>query len=157
MSASSVFSGKIVDLQNALTVGSKRFKVRTRFQSGIFLTKTLLIMINTNYLDCIEACQACLVDCQNCLMEMAGKKSMNDCPACCVQCVDACTICLKMMAGGGKFATDYCELCAKVCDYCAEQCEAHDHDHCQRCAESCRKCAEACRALAQKAVSGNMN
>ena len=104
-------------------------------------------MIDAKYLPAIEACQRCLVDCQDCLMQMAGKKSMNDCPACCVQCVAACQVCIQMLAGGSRFAGDYAALCAKVCTYCAEQCEAHDHDHCQRCATSCRACAEACAAL----------
>jgi hypothetical protein len=36
-----------------------------------------------------------------------------------------------------------------VCDYCADMCEKHDHDHCKKCAESCRKCAEHCRNMAK--------
>ncbi|WP_390176068.1 four-helix bundle copper-binding protein [Mariniblastus fucicola] len=39
-------------------------------------------------------------------------------------------------------------MCAGACDWCAEQCGAHDHEHCKRCAESCRKCADECRKMA---------
>jgi hypothetical protein len=35
-----------------------------------------------------------------------------------------------------------------VCEWCAEQCGAHNHDHCRRCAESCRVCAAECRKIA---------
>lgn len=104
--------------------------------------------IKTTYLNCIEACQQCFIDCQVCLVKMAGQESMNDCPLCCVQCAEACQVCLKMLLADSKWAKDYCRICAGICDYCAEQCGAHDHEHCQRCAASCRACAKACRAVA---------
>ena len=104
--------------------------------------------MNTIYQKCIEACQQCLVDCQYCLFEMAGKKSMNDCPKCCAECVDACLMSIKMMAADSKHASQYCLLCALICEWCAEQCGAHEHEHCQICAESCKKCAEECRKIA---------
>lgn len=105
-------------------------------------------MVKQKYLDCIEACQRCLVDCQNCLSIMATEQSDNDCPRCCMECIDSCLVCIKSMAADSRFAGRYAAICADICDWCAEQCEAHDHDHCQRCAESCRKCAEECRKIA---------
>ncbi|WP_367281915.1 four-helix bundle copper-binding protein [Tunicatimonas pelagia] len=35
-----------------------------------------------------------------------------------------------------------------MCEWCAQECDAHDHDHCKQCAESCRKCAEECQKMA---------
>ncbi len=107
-----------------------------------------LQIMTIKYESCIEACQTCLVECQHCLSEMAGKSSMNDCPKCCVQCIDACYICIKMMACDSAFVKQYALLCAEICDYCADHCEAHDHEHCKACAVSCRKCAEECRKIA---------
>lgn len=104
--------------------------------------------VNPAYLDCLEACQRCLIDCQVCLAKMAGRESMNDCPYCCVQCIEVLRASIGLMAAGSQFSAAQCRLCAEVCMYCAEQCEAHDHDHCQRCAESCRKCAELCGQMA---------
>ena len=104
--------------------------------------------LNVNYLDCLEACQRCLIDCKVCLTKMAGMESMNDCPWCCVQCIEVLQASIGLMAAESKFAAEHCALCAKVCEYCAEQCAAHDHDHCQRCAESCRECAAECRKMA---------
>ena len=105
-------------------------------------------MLKSSYAECIEVCQQCLIDCKVCLAEMAGKKSMNDCPYCCVQCIEVLQASIGLMAVGSKFAAEHCALCAKICEYCAEQCAAHDHEHCKRCAESCRKCAEMCRSMA---------
>jgi hypothetical protein len=41
------------------------------------------------------------------------------------------------------------ELCARVCDECAIECERHDHEHCKLCAQMCRECAADCRRAAE--------
>ena len=40
------------------------------------------------------------------------------------------------------------ELCARMCEACAAECEQHDHEHCKLCAQICRECAEDCRKAA---------
>ena len=37
------------------------------------------------------------------------------------------------------------ELCARMCDACAAECDKHDHEHCKLCAIMCRECADDCR------------
>ncbi|MGE3182190.1 MAG: four-helix bundle copper-binding protein [Phycisphaerae bacterium] len=101
-----------------------------------------------NYASCIQACQACATDCENCLHQMLNKESDNDCPACCRTCLDICILCAQESARNGRFIAEICQLCEKICTWCAEQCEAHDHDHCRECAKSCRACAEECRKVA---------
>ena len=101
------------------------------------------------YEACIAACQECLIDCQRCLHAMAGMESKNDCPKCCALCIDACLASIKFMVAGNLFAAEYCGICADVCQWCAEQCGQHEHEHCVRCANSCVKCMEECRAIAQ--------
>ena len=103
--------------------------------------------VELSYAEYIKTCQQCLIDCKVCLAKMAGKKSMNECPYCCVQCIQVLQASIGLMAVDSQFAPEQCALCAKICDYCAEICGAHDHEHCQRCAESCRKCAEMCRRM----------
>ena len=44
------------------------------------------------------------------------------------------------------------ELCARVCDACAAECDKHDHEHCKLCAIMCRECAEDCRNAALSVV-----
>ncbi len=104
--------------------------------------------LNVKYIDCLESCQKCLVDCKVCLSKMATMESDNECPYCCVQCIDVLQATIGLLAAESKFVKEQCQLCAKVCDYTAEQCAAHEHDFCQRCAESCRESAEACRKMA---------
>jgi hypothetical protein len=36
------------------------------------------------------------------------------------------------------------ELCARVCEACAIECEKHDHEHCKLCAQICRECSDDC-------------
>jgi hypothetical protein len=105
--------------------------------------------INPEYSACIEACQTCALDCEVCLAAMIGKSSPNDCPVCCYECLEMCLQCSRASARNSLFAKDYCQLCAKICDWCAEQCSEHDMEHCQRCADSCRVCADKCRSMAQ--------
>lgn len=106
---------------------------------------------------CIKACQQCFIDCQICLARMAGKQSDNDCPNCCMQCMEACLICIKFLVGGTKFTKEYCLLCAEVCEWCAEQCQQHEHDHCKVCAASCLTCAHECREYAAKSLRQNLS
>lgn len=100
-----------------------------------------------DYNACIEACQRCIVSCEECLNAMINVDSGNDCPKCCIECSDVCSLCVKLMARDSRNAADFCNFCANVMDYCAEQCEAHDHEHCKKCAADCRKCAEECRKM----------
>jgi len=103
--------------------------------------------MNSKYHSCIEACQKCFIDCQNCIVNMAGQESMNDCPNCCIQCVDNCLTTIKLLIADSPFISKQAALCAEICEWCAEQCQQHDHDHCKICAESCLVCAEECRKL----------
>ncbi|KAB1067761.1 four-helix bundle copper-binding protein [Tamlana haliotis] len=60
-------------------------------------------------------------------------------------CVEACMLFIKFMIADSPFAKKYCRLCAEVCEWCAQQCQQHDHEHCQACAAACTKCAQECR------------
>ena len=86
-----------------------------------------------NYESAIKAWQQCLIDCQNCLTQMAGKESSNQCPYCCMICIDACLVCVKSIVAQSPFTKKYCRLCAEVCEWCAQQCREHDNEHCQAC------------------------
>lgn len=96
---------------------------------------------------CITACDTCATECGSCFSHMVGKESANDCPACCIECAAMCRLSADAMARNSPFQKDICALCAKVCDWCAEQCAAHDMAHCKQCAEACRRCADACRTM----------
>ena len=106
-------------------------------------------LIKAEYQSCLDACVDCLIDCKVCLAKMAGMKSMNDCPYCCIQCIATLEATISLLAAESDLSKEQCAVCAKACQFCAEQCAEHtDHAHCQKCAESSRRCAEECRRMA---------
>ena len=75
------------------------------------------------------------------------------------QCIRACLDCADVCEATGKLAVrrtgsneavlrETLELCARICDACAAECEKHEHEHCRLCAQMCRECAEDCRNAA---------
>lgn len=74
--------------------------------------------------------------------------SKKDCISSLVECAQMCQMSAAMMAMEGKFSKEHCQLCATICDKCAEGCEMFKDEHCQKCAQECRKCADECRKMA---------
>ena len=96
---------------------------------------------------CIDACYKCASDCEVCLDAMLVHSLDGDCPRRCRESIDLCLYCAQSLARNSQFAGELCAVCEKICHWCAEACEVHDHYHCQICADSCRRCAEACQQL----------
>jgi len=70
-------------------------------------------------------------------------------------CLDASDICEATSRLGARrtgedqaILRELLELCARMCERCAAECEKHDHEHCRLCAQICRECAEDCRKAA---------
>lgn len=92
----------------------------------------------------LDACNACAIACMQCLTEMASRESHNQCPTSCVECAAICRLTADALARDSPNADQFRVLCAQVCDWCAAECEAHDHEHCRACAQACKACAAAC-------------
>jgi hypothetical protein len=99
--------------------------------------------------DCIAACQACEVACNDCFVHMAGHASDNDCPRCCIDCAALCRLAVDALSRNSGFANDIARLCARACEWCAQNCGAHDMPACQACADGCRACAKACLVMSE--------
>ena len=76
------------------------------------------------------------------------------------QCIRTCLDCSDIGEAAGKLAVrrtgsndqvlrEMLELCARVCDECAAECEKHANEHCRLCAQMCRECAADCRVAAE--------
>jgi len=95
---------------------------------------------------CAKMCLSCADACAAETMDMA------QCIRACSDCADVCeaTARLGLRRTGSNDAVlrEMLELCARVCDSCAAECEKHDHEHCKLCAIMCRECAEDCRKAA---------
>ena len=100
---------------------------------------------------CIDACTKCTQACYECFHACLNEPDLNarkNCVSILVECAMMCQMSVGTMAMNGTFSKEHCELCAKVCEKCAEECAMFKDDHRQKCAEICRMCAEECRKMA---------
>lgn len=100
---------------------------------------------------CIEACVRCAQECEHCSSACLEEHDVAALAACIRLDRDCSAICWAAagaMSRSSPFLTEFCRLCADLCDACAEECARHEHDHCQRCADACRQCAAECRRMA---------
>ena len=95
---------------------------------------------------CAKMCLSCADACAAEAMDMA------QCIRACSDCADVCEattrLGIRRTGSNDVVLREMLELCARVCDACAAECEKHDHEHCKLCAIMCRECAEDCRKAA---------
>ena len=110
-------------------------------------------MDTKRYRSCIEACNTCADACDYCaaasLLE-DDVKMMAACIALDMDCAAICRMGASYMSRDSRFAVELCQLCAKVCEACAEECVRHPYEHCKACAKACRRCAEECERMANE-------
>jgi len=111
-----------------------------------------IVTNNTNKMQsCIDACTKCAQACFECFEACLNEQDLNErknCVSMLVECGMMCQMSAAMMSMGGKFSKEHCQVCATICDKCAEECTMFKDDHCQKCADICRTCAEECRKMA---------
>src|SRR2546430_13519611 len=61
----------------------------------------------------------------------------------------------QFMSLNSNHANALCQLCADVCNACADECGKHNVDHCRECAKTCRHCAEECASIDRKSTRLN--
>jgi len=96
-----------------------------------------------------EKLAKCIIACNYCFNACLGEEDLHMMVQCIKldkACGEICSTALSLVSSQSVFADDYLELCAKVCEQCAEECGKHQNEHCQDCAKACRECAEACKA-----------
>jgi Domain of Unknown Function (DUF326) len=95
---------------------------------------------------CAKMCRSCADAC------VAEAVDMGQCIRLCLDCADICdataNIGLRQTGENGQIVREMLELCARACDFCAAECEKHEHEHCKLCAQMYRECAEDCRNAA---------
>ena len=108
-------------------------------------------MPHQQYETCIEACNACAVECEHCASACLQERDVNAMAHCIAldrDCAKVCYTASALMASASTFAEEFCKVCADVCRACAEECRKHDMDHCQQCAQACENCAQECERMA---------
>lgn len=105
---------------------------------------------NEKFQACIDACSKCAQACYECFSACLNEPDLNarkNCVSILVECAMMCQMSVSMMAMNGQFAKEHCELCATICERCAQECSMFKDTHCQKCADICRMCAEECRKM----------
>ena len=106
---------------------------------------------NTKWQSCIDACMRCAEACEFCAtsgLKEQDVKIMTSCAQINRECTEVCWTSAALMSMDSQFAKQFCNLCADICDACAQECERHNVDHCKICAQVCRSCAEECKRMA---------
>ena len=102
------------------------------------------------YQSCIEACNACVNSCDRCATACLQDDDVEMMVLCILEDLDCAAVC-RMAAGymarDSRYARNVCDLCASICETCAEECARHPQPHCQICAQACRRCADECRRM----------
>ncbi len=100
----------------------------------------------------IAAISDCAVKCLQCASEDLNESDIERLAACIKlnqECAAACFFTMQSIAGDSRFTMQIVELCAEVCNACADECEKYLHmEHYKVCAEACRTCALACFSIA---------
>lgn len=95
-------------------------------------------------LSCADACMA--------EAHGAEQEDMTQCIRLCLDCSDICEatgrLAVRRTGEDQPMLRELLELCARMCEACAVECEKHDHEHCTLCAQICRECAADCRDAA---------
>jgi hypothetical protein len=116
------------------------------------MSSTAGTLQNTKWQSCIDACMRCAEACEFCAtsdLKDQDVKMMASCAQINRECAAVCWTSAALMSMDSQFAKQFCNLCADVCDACAQECEHHDVDHCKQCAQACRNCSEECRKMAR--------
>jgi hypothetical protein len=104
-----------------------------------------------SYKACIDACLHCAAICDHCALSCTTEKDIHMMARCIqldMECSAICYAAAKLMSLDSEKAMAICDLCADICEACANECGLHDNDHCRQCKEACLACAKECRDMA---------
>lgn len=97
---------------------------------------------------CIQACRDCNETCLKTMtycLDRGGRHAEADHMILLRDCEEICNSSVQHMLRGSRFSSDLCNLCARICDECANDCaQFRDDSRMLACAESCRSCSDVC-------------
>jgi hypothetical protein len=100
--------------------------------------------------ECINTCLQCFAQCtetvQYCLAK-GGKFSERAHISILELCAETCQLTARSMLLESPFYGDFCDHCAKICEACADNCNALNDVTLDETADICRQCARACNEM----------
>ena len=104
------------------------------------------------YEACIVLCSECEAMCEHCASVCLREENLRDLASCIrlgLACAQACRSTAAIMSQASEFASDFCALCARICQACGDECARHrEQQYCRECAVICYVCAETCFEIA---------
>lgn len=107
--------------------------------------------------DCAENCLNCHAICvetmAHCLMR-GGEHAAPQHQRLLADCAQACATSADFLLRMSDYHHQYCEMCANLCQACAEDCERLDSsdEMMAKCAKLCRRCEQSCRQMGHAMV-----
>ena len=109
---------------------------------------------NDSIESCLAACgncsRVCLEHVRHCL-ELGGDHAEPAHIAMLLTCANICRTAAELMTIDSEWHPTVCDLCAQVCEECADACAAMDGM--EDCVAACRQCAQACRIMVGEMAS----
>jgi hypothetical protein len=96
--------------------------------------------------DCLECMRACEQCANSCLRGMP-LRAMIEYRALLLECADMAAWTARAIAQGAPDAANWCWLCARMSEACADECAACDQAAFHEATASCLRCAESCCEL----------
>ena len=104
---------------------------------------------------CIEACQRCSAIClgtaMNHCLEAGGQHTEPQHFRLMMACAEVCRASAALMLIGSPSHRLQCDVCARICEECAADCERIGGM--DECVQACRACAGECRQMAGRAMA----
>lgn len=107
---------------------------------------------STKYEQCIKDCLECYHICTRTLhhcIKQGGEHVESKHLGLLIECSRICQLSSELMLSGSSFSDEFCQICARACDACAESCLSIDPQDqmMQECAQTCTRCAASCRNM----------
>ncbi len=99
---------------------------------------------------CIDACVKCAQICQECLtmcLQEDDVKARLSCIKSLQDCSEICSTTACFMSRGSANIQEICNVCATICEQCADECSMFQDNHCPTCLDTCKQCASECRDM----------
>ncbi|MBX7146834.1 MAG: four-helix bundle copper-binding protein [Alphaproteobacteria bacterium] len=105
----------------------------------------------THIKECISLCWDCRTECEETLynhcLVVGGKHAESRHVKLMTDCIQICQTTADFMVRNSESYLSVVNVCADVCEACAEACEQIGGEKMNHCANLCRLCAQSCRAF----------
>ena len=101
-------------------------------------------MVDDEMQNCIQDCLNCHTVCLDTAMSMMQKSDKADHTRLLLDCAEICLTSAHFMLRNSPFHGNTCQVCATICEHCAEMCFLEGENDC---GNACQACAVSCQQM----------